>query len=365
MSSNVLSLQNVEKWLPEAGFSKSAGFVARLFSAIHRAMGSLVAVPQSPKKESQQKARNELERFFLWGQGFSVMDGDLDEVLAHSRELREQVLTLLLRLGTAVLRSLMRDSGDSIRVVSDQFDDLRTLLNAAETMLQDTDSRSESDDLDTFSESDTSDCSTMEILDEISIYVDCLLDLSSVLDKPAFDVQLEGSGKDAAAQRQERFVVSSDEALIYCRRIRDRFTDLPKYLVERLAEANVLRAASLRSLRTFNSWPHSAKQGRLVADDIAESLFSNTDPQVQTETTKSSVPLSSIFSSSAKHRPSLPQVPDDISDNETFATFSTAASAVAQGRVRVPSMPEIRGEGFNCPICSAHITTVKNRKDWK
>lgn len=360
MSSYVLSLQNVEKWLPEAGFSKSAGFVARLFSAIHRAMGSLIAVPQSPKNELQQKAQNELERFFLWGQGLSVMDGDLDEVLAHSRELREQVLTLLFRLGTAVLQTLMRDSGYSIRVVSDQFDDLRALLNAAETMLQDTYSTSERGDLDTFSEFDSSDCSAIEILDEISIYVDCLLDLSSVLDEPALDVQLEGSGKDAAAQRQERFVVSSDEALIYCRRIRDRFTDLPKYLVERLAEANVLRAATLRALRA-----QPAKQERPLPDDITESLFSNTDPQVQTETTKSSVPLSSIFSSSAKQRPSLPQAPDDISDDETFATFSTAASAVAQGRVRVPSMPEIRGEGFDCPICSAHITTVKNRKDWK
>jgi hypothetical protein len=71
------------------------------------------------------------------------------------------------------------------------------------------------------SESDTSEYEATEILEEISIYVDCL-DLSPSLDNPALDIQVEGSD-EPLTQVKESFTVSSEEALIYCRKIRDRF----------------------------------------------------------------------------------------------------------------------------------------------
>ncbi len=75
------------------------------------------------------------------------------------------------------------------------------------------------------SESDTLEYKVMEILDEISAYVDCLLDLSPCLDNPA--LEYPGGSK---LQPKKSYTVSSEKALIYCRKIRDHFKVLPKYL---------------------------------------------------------------------------------------------------------------------------------------
>lgn len=355
MSLSFLSRQDVESWVPEPAPSKGgAGFFAKLFTTINRAMASLTSVT---KDEAHQRCRNEFERFFLWGQGLSIVDGDLDEVLAHSKELHFQVLSLLLRLGTVVLQGLSRDPTPSSQVLTEQCDDLRTLLDTTEAMLQDP-QPNESARPYTPSESDASEYEATEILEEIAIYVDCLLDLSPSLDNPALDIQVEGSD-EPPTQAKESFTVSSEEALIYCRKIRDRFEVLPKYLVERLAEANTLRAAALREMRS-----RSTKHEAPISDDITESLFSTTDHRV-TETTKSTVPSSSIFSSimSSRHVPMLEF--DDNASEATFASFATAASAISLGRPRVPPMPEIQGDGFNCPTCFLRITNVKTRNEWK
>lgn len=348
MSLSLLTRHDVERWLPDPVSSKSGGFIAKLFLTIHRSMSCLPKGPLYTKSGTTRNSRNELERFFLWGQGLSVLDGDLDDSLAHAKELHDEVLTLLLRLGTSVLQCLSRDSGVPLKEVGEQCDDLKRLLDAAESLLHDEDDDLiETPDEDAFSISDTSDYGAAEILDEIAVYIDCLLDLCSVLEQPALDVHLEQEETEAPS-KQEQFDVSSEEALIYCRRLRDRFEELPKYLVERLAETNVLRSARLRQKRA-----RAQKLGEPEADNITESLFSNTDPRVVTDTTKSSVPPSSIFSIGSRKQ-SWSMSPVDFPDNEsegTFATFSTAASAISQGRPRVPPKPEARDGVIECPIC--------------
>ena len=368
MSLSFLSRQDVESWVPEPAPSKGgAGFVAKLFTTINRAMALLARVLSITKDEAHQQYRNEFERFFLWGQGLSIVDGDLDEVLAYSKELHFRVLSLLLRLGAVVLQGLSRDPLPSSQVLTEQCDDLRTILDATETMLQELEP-DESARPYTPSEADASEYEVTEILEETSIYVDCLLDLSPSLDNPALDVQVEASD-ERPTQAMESFTVASEEALIYCRKIRDRFEMLPKYLVERLAEKNVLRAAALREMRS-----RPTKHEAAIRDDITESLFSTTDPRF-TETTKSTAPSSSVFSSvmksSSRWSKASPsgQVPvlelDDNASEATFASFSTAASAISLGRPRVPPMPEIQGDGFNCTICFSRVTNVKSRKEWK
>ena len=357
MSLSFLSRQDVESWVPEPAPSKGgAGFVARLFTTINRAMASLTSVLSMTKDEAHQRCRNEFERFFLWGQGLSIVDGDLDEVLAHSKELHFRVLSLLLLLGTVVLQGLSQDPVPSSQVLTEQCDDLRTFLGTAETMLQEPEP-DESARPYTPSESDASEYEATEILEEISIYVDCLLDLSPSLDNPALDIQVEASD-EPPTQAKESFTVSSEEALIYCRKMRDRFEVLPKYLVECLAEANILRAAALREMQS-----RPTKHEAPISDDITESLFSTTDHRV-TETTKSTVPSSRWSKASfSGHVPVLEF--DDNASEATFASFSTSASAISLGRPRVPPMPEIQGDWFNCPICFSRITNLKTRKEWK
>jgi hypothetical protein len=111
-----------------------AGFASKLFTTINIAMASLASVLSTSKDEAHQRCRNEFERFFLFNQGLSIADGDLDEVLTHSRN--SGVLSLFLRLRTAVLLVLSLYQTHLSQVVARQHDDLWTSLDTIEIILQ-------------------------------------------------------------------------------------------------------------------------------------------------------------------------------------------------------------------------------------
>jgi hypothetical protein len=309
--------------------------------------------------EAQKTCLNEVERFFLWGQGLSVPDGDLEEVLAFSKELHLQVLSLLLRLGTAVLHSTSQIPAPVSQHLTAQRDDLRVLLETTEAVLRQPDP----DDAarpDSPTPSDLSDAGLIDTVDEISVYVDCLLDLSPSLDKPALDLQT-GGDEEGARKPTEAFSVSSEEAQLYCRKIWDRFEALPKYLVERLAEANVRRAAALRDFRS-----RAAKAD--FVDDISENLFSTTDGG-PSKMTKSGAVSSSVFSSVPGLALSGPsKVPAaETDDSASFATFATLSSLHPRPECGVPASPmlEPQGQWIDCPICCSSIANVASRDQWK
>ncbi|KAM5350666.1 hypothetical protein ACJ41O_007171 [Fusarium nematophilum] len=283
-----LTRQDIENWVPEPAPSKGgSGLVAKLFTAITKLMASLTKISSEANIELHRRWRNEYERFFLWGQGLSVADGDLDEVLALSKELQFQVLSLLHQVGTAAIQALSRKTVPSSQVLADECDSLRSLLAVTETTLQEPGAY---EDGRPNTPSDVSECEETEIIQELAIYIDCLLDLSSSLEKPAFDLPVACAVE--SRNDEETFNVSSEEALIYCRKIRDRFEALPKYLVERLATANVSRFTALRDMRS-----RPAKQEVLVDNVVTEKLFSTTDFRF-TETTQSKATPSSVFSAS-------------------------------------------------------------------
>ncbi|RSM06408.1 hypothetical protein CDV31_009182 [Fusarium ambrosium] len=370
MPTSFLSRRDIERWVPDAAASKSsAGFIGKLSSRTSTAIASLRTALFELQDDASRMCQNELERFLLWCQGLSVADGHLDEVLPHSSELHPQVLSLLLRLGTVILQAISQVPGELSHLQVDECDHLRALLDVVETMLKESES-DEHEESDTPSESDTSDHGFMEIMEEISAYIDCLLDLAPALDNPALDIPTD-EPKEALFGSKESFTTSCEEALIYCHKIRDRFDGLPKYLVERLAEANVCRAARIRQMQRQVIMKETS-----VNDGITESLFSGQDPQV-TETTKSSVPPSSVFSSvlASSSRWSIQPTPapkrvdsaefDDNASEATFASLSTAASSFSMGRPRIPPMPDVEEGGFDCTLCYMRLTDVVTRKEWK
>jgi hypothetical protein len=286
------------------------------------------------------------------------VDGQLDEILVHSKELHYRVLSLLLRLGSVILDGLSRDLSSQSKVLSEKCDDLRMLLDTTEAKLQE--SEPELIRLDTSSVSDTSDYGLEDILEDITTYVDCLLDLAPSLDNPALDIPGENLNQ-LPTKDKEKFAVSSEEAEIYCRKIRDRFTSLPKYIVERLAEANVIRAATIRAARSQNELNTTVEAAKSLP---SESIFSTIDRGV-TDTTKSTIPSSSVFSTPLKRVTRQSTAISQFSDNATFASFSTTQSAISQGRPCVPPMPEIEEGSFTCPICYKRVIGVVSRKAWK
>lgn len=314
--------------------------------------------------------QNELERFLLWCQGLEVADGRLDVVLLRSKELHHQVLSLLIRLGTATLQAMLQASLESSQLQLDDCDHLRALLDIAETMLK-SPGFDEHEMGDTPSDSDESDSGMVEIVEEMSIYVDCLLDLAPALDNPALDIKTDDCPEEPPPGTKESFNTSCEEALVYCRKIRDRFDALPKYLVERLAEANVVRAAKIRAMQS-----QAVDQETPVNHSTTESLFSGRRPPM-TEMTKSSVPPPSVFSSAPASSSRYPTQPTSVSrhvdladfnDNSseaTFASFSTATSSAATGRPRIPPMPDRQAGGFDCTVCQLRLTDIMTNKQWK
>ncbi|KAI0169623.1 Metallo-dependent phosphatase-like protein [Hypoxylon sp. FL1284] len=362
MSNSFLTSQDIESWSAKpTTHGAGAGFIARFFTTVHKSIALLTSILTTTDQDESNQCRNEFERFFLWGQGLSILDGDLDEALSRSKEVRFCVLSLLLRLGTAVHEGLSRNLLASPQIL-EQCESLETLLNASEMVLQEMES-GESIRPNTPSDSDRSEVETADIITEMSIYIDCLLDLAPVLENPALDIDVDDSGEPPTQIFQEAYTVSSGEALIYCRKIRDRFEALPKYLVERLAEANVLRAEGLREIRSQRDKPETTSP-----DDITDSLFSTADHRLTETTGSTSQPsstFSSVFSLTKRPKVEIPILDDDYKSVASFASFSTAESSAALGRPRVPPMPEDDGNGFICPICTNNITDVKSRKEWK
>jgi hypothetical protein len=357
MSLSFLSHQDVESGLPEPASGKSAGVITKLFVAISTALSSLTTVLSNV--DDGQRCRNEIERFFLWAKRLLIVEGDLDEVLAHSEELRFRVLSLLSRLGTVILHNQSRDPLSQSKVLTEQYDNLRTLLHTTEAKLQE--SAPETVRSDTIPALEASEDGVKYILDGIAADIDCLLDLAPSLDNLALDVQAKGVG-DASMQDKESFATSSEEALIYCRRIRDRFRSLPKYLVERLAEANALRAAALRFAQSRP--PKHDPNDDIAPSIITESLFATANPGVS-EPTKSTAPSNSTFSSIMRAPTAVTQFSDKASA-ATVASFSTARSTIHQGRLPIPPIPELEGNGFNCSICGKRVVVdILTRKAWK
>ncbi|KAH6973043.1 hypothetical protein BKA56DRAFT_424546, partial [Ilyonectria sp. MPI-CAGE-AT-0026] len=180
--------------------------------------------------------QNERERLFLWGQGLSAESGSLDDRLDTSTELRSRVLSLLFSLGHAVYQASLRGNRPLPERLVEQCSNLRRQLDATQTLLQDFPQITT--DLDALSDSDASEYDHEDFIDDLTTYIDCLLDLAPALERPALDFNRE----DPPPISVEFFSTSDPQALVFCRKIRDRFPNLPQFLVERLADANAVRA---------------------------------------------------------------------------------------------------------------------------
>jgi hypothetical protein len=111
----VSSHQDLELWLEESSAVdqkislERQGLVKKLFEASFKLLASLLeAARQSDNVTSrdERQCQNELERLFLWGDGFGAADGSLDDSLEKSTDLKMNVILLLSELGRIVTESM-------------------------------------------------------------------------------------------------------------------------------------------------------------------------------------------------------------------------------------------------------------------
>ncbi|KAH7002588.1 hypothetical protein EDB80DRAFT_80389 [Ilyonectria destructans] len=400
---------DVHSWLSEPGdYSCSLGIVGSFYGAIFDLFGKLVKAVQlceTSRNAASEAARlysHELRRLYLWGDGFSVEEGHLDEILTNASELRHNVLSLLFQLSRVLSSEFDRVVGSDksqLQGLSEDMADLRRMQEQVGLTLQDSSATqmSPSADSDSVSDSRSSDTG-QENLEDISTYIDCLMDLSQAVEHPAMD--LFDDLDEESQQEAELFDVSTPQALSYCRKIRDRFPHLPVYLVERLGELNaeralcISRAEAARDLEPGTVGISDKAEGGLdnksITDPPTESLFSSTNPRL-TETTKSTMPTESSLSASPyppegvkdylapsaagmiarskkpAMKPTLSLDFDDTASVATFASYSTTASALSQGRPRIPPVPEAAETSgtFDCPACWRGLRGPMTRIQWK
>jgi hypothetical protein len=107
----VSSHQDLELWLEESSnvdqkiSLERQGLVRRLFVASFNSLRAVLDTGRdfgSLTSVHEKQCRNELERLFLWGDGFGAADGSLDNTLDKSTDLKMNVVSLLSELGRII-----------------------------------------------------------------------------------------------------------------------------------------------------------------------------------------------------------------------------------------------------------------------
>ncbi|KAK3321328.1 hypothetical protein B0T19DRAFT_263775 [Cercophora scortea] len=333
--------------------------------------------PVSPKLLN--KFTKELQRFYLWGDGFSASEGELDEILAKDSKLRHTVLSLMLKL-SGVLSSqfcqLLNIKPVAGTDVYTAMQDVKQIQEEVAMALQPEDDLDFVDDASSLIDSEASYASENGVLDEITTYIDCLMDLCQVLENVAMDAP--GDEDNTKPQILETFNVSS-QAQAYCRKIRDQYPHLPKLLVERLGEHNASRASRVSECKSKPGLREGGTGGPLADEKAAtstnpptETLFSDSHHQT-TDTTSSGLQRGSVFDANDRVVVERPKVmrsrnvdeDSDAGSTTSYATFATTVSTKDEGRPRVPTIPQDEGDIFTCIACNARLSKDMERARWK
>jgi hypothetical protein len=245
------------------------------------------------------------------------------------------------------------------------------------------------DNLDTSDESDSgsdfepslSDYTLEDIIEDLSIYMESLTDLSPSLDHPAADHVLIEAPNNSLV---DEFANVSEPARPFVSIIRDRFPSLETGIVKKLGEANWQRRERLWI--KFASAP-GMDETSSTEDDSSSLEVTVVDPRryiVEDQRTfVSAVPTSISLTRTLQST----AIASDFSDPSIFDTMSISvppvrkprppasvtsfatsiADGLDQGQRRIPNLPVEHeyGTPFQCQICGDVVTGVRNRADWK
>ncbi|RSL87380.1 hypothetical protein CEP52_015539 [Fusarium oligoseptatum] len=149
------------------------------------------------QRHGLRRLRNESERFFLWGDGVSAANGQLEKALAKSSELHQAVLSSIYELGKVVnndLAKVVTPTGPANTLTDTR--ELRRLLGEAGTILN---APNTIEDPNSLSDDENGPCSFEDVLDDMATYIDCLMDLSLALENT--DTYLESTRFEPTATR--------------------------------------------------------------------------------------------------------------------------------------------------------------------
>ncbi|KAK4215172.1 hypothetical protein QBC37DRAFT_130493 [Rhypophila decipiens] len=393
-------LSNVEGWSVEPDVHAThLGVAGSFYESILRLFTALINHSQTISAsgkftdDTSYRYTQEIRRLYLWGDGFMATEGHLDEVLARAPQLRLSVLSLLLQLGRALTSDFPKlhfvDDPEKLSPpVTASLKDVKEMQDYVSNVLSDSASFLDwPGEADSITSSHTSEWNDDDILEDVACYIDCLMDLSSVLDAQALDLGVETAVGDGEV---EVFDVSSRLADTFCRKLRDQYQNMSKKLVERFGEANAARSTRLSELREVQlrfaaaggqqlevgaiTIPRDVEKPAVESskETVSEYLFTESRERATATTGPSSFPSDSLpdnpeysKGTNATKKPS--PADDDALSIATFESFSTTKSAVLQGRRVPPRLPAeaYEGESFQCLACQSTLHGVSTEAAWR
>ncbi|TAQ84989.1 hypothetical protein B7494_g6698 [Chlorociboria aeruginascens] len=385
-----------QQGLRDDGVPSEVGLASYLFEASTTAFAALLQVLTADTArfdaELYESLREEFKKYYIWNEGFSTASGDLDDILACSKNLKATVLRLMVQWARAACRvpvvmstydwapasvkiSELLERAQTVGQVADAVGDEVKIRHAT---IPDDANDSESD---TNSESDSDlylrDDTFEDIVEDLRVFVESLVDLTPSLENPANDTIMV---EESLVQSDDLSSVN-ESARPFALIIKDRFPSTDINLVKKLGEINWHRRQRLRDklaaappmsgISSSDSQQSSDRDTVMPISQRGDFIDRNTDSStVRASTDVSSayqtVTTSNYSESSIFDRNSM--VPTRRSIAESVTSFVTSvAEGIDDGQRRIPTLPDDHDfeSPFQCQICGDVLRNIRNRVDWK
>ncbi len=104
---------DVSRWqqdIQHEGVEAEVGSACSLFEAAIAALSpflSILAADLANDSGAYESLRREFQKFYMWNEGYSTRTGDLDEILACSKDLKSTVLGLMAQWTKTVSKGVL------------------------------------------------------------------------------------------------------------------------------------------------------------------------------------------------------------------------------------------------------------------
>jgi hypothetical protein len=98
-----------DRGIRDDGSELVTGPARLIFTAAVQAFPIILrAISEGPEHADSRviELKNEFRKFFIWNEGFSTSDGELDRLISMSRNLRDTVLRLMLEWAMTLYQSI-------------------------------------------------------------------------------------------------------------------------------------------------------------------------------------------------------------------------------------------------------------------
>lgn len=327
----------------------SAGFCGELFILTRDLFAALRLSSHVSDPESDEAflAENEAGRFRLWGDGFDVLEGRLDELLDGS-VLLSAVVMQMVGIARKLRRYVDRDS--------ELFRNLESMLEKAGYIFPET--------LDDPRQSWTDELTLLETLEDVAVLNDGLYELTPFLESIPIEYAEIDELENSRAPTIDAGQMTETKALHI--NILDKFPEAAFNLpfVEQLADLNMRRKKRLWELKEKNE---SAPDPEPVSFGNGRSRRGARSPSSYAPSTRYT--MGTMGSSVASVPYSLLDLQDDGEYARSEASMSSFASMDLEmvGVAQIPPPPVRLGAGviFECNLCFETLHGIETKYRWK